>query len=89
MSIELGFTFAAGALMGTFYFGGLWLTVRLIRNFPNKAAIAFASFIVRLMVVFVALYVITAGRWERLLVALFGFYVVRTCLIERIHSIVK
>jgi len=77
LSPEYCLVFGAGVVLGLFYFGSLWLTVRLAHCLRYKISLACVSFVGRLTFVFVAYYVIMAGRWERFAIALFGFYLTR------------
>lgn len=87
MLYELSVAFAAGMLLGIFYFGILWLTVRAVRNLRrSRLPLVYASFVVRLAVVFVAMYIIMDGRMERLIAALFGLLLVRPFMMERVRS---
>lgn len=81
----LGLAIAAlvGALLGAFHFGGLWWTVRRIASARRPAALALASYIVRLAVVGAGLFLVMDGRWERLAAALAGLLVARFVVVRR------
>jgi F1F0 ATPase subunit 2 len=75
---------AGGALLGAFYFGTLWLVVRRLDRLARPAVWLGVTAILRLAVV-LALFALLAGaRWERLVVALAGFLVVRAVLTRRL-----
>lgn len=74
--------FTSGAFLGAFYFLGLWLTVKRLPSSPQPAMLAFGSFMARTGVVLAGFYFVMDGRWERLLVSLLGFLVVRTACIR-------
>jgi F1F0 ATPase subunit 2 len=70
----------AGLVLGLFYFGGLWLTVRRIRCSTSPALLMLGSFVVRLLVTLCGFYLVMDGRWELLLACLSGFLVTRFVL---------
>ena len=74
---------AAGIVLGTFYFGGLWLTVRRLPTAQRPALLSLLSFFVRLAVVLFGFYFVMDGRWVRLLVCLLGFLGARVILVRR------
>ena len=79
----LPLVFVVGIMLGWFYFGGLWLTVRQIPSVRRPGLLSFASFVVRTAVTLLGFYVVMGGRWERLLIALAGFLVFRTVAVRR------
>jgi len=79
----LPLVFGAGIVLGLFYFGGLWLTVRRIPSTRRPGLLSFASFVVRTAAAMLDFYVVMGGRWERLLIALAGFLVFRTVAVRR------
>ncbi len=81
------FNFAAGAGLGFFYFGGLWLTVRQLAKTDQPALLMSASFIGRLGFTLLGFYLVADGYWERLLVAVLGFFLVRLLLVRRLGNL--
>jgi F1F0 ATPase subunit 2 len=72
----------AGSVIGLFYFGGLWWTVgRLVRS-PRPALWSVTSFWIRTVVSVSVFYLVTGGHPERLLLALFGFMLVRIFMVR-------
>jgi len=67
----------AGIGLGIFYFGGLWVTVRMLPGAQSPALLALASFFGRIVVVLSGFYLVMDGRWERLLTTVLGFFIVR------------
>lgn len=63
----------AGVLLGAFFFGGLWWTVRKGLASPRPALWFIGSLLVRTGVVVLGLHRVSDGRWERLLAGLLGF----------------
>jgi F1F0 ATPase subunit 2 len=72
----------AGALLGLAYFGGLWLTIKKLRQSARPAWLLAASYIIRLAVVLVGFYLVSAGRIERLAVSLLAFLIARFLMIR-------
>lgn len=72
--------FAAGIGLGTFYFGGLWLTVQRIPRVRRPALLSMCSFLGRLGIVLFGFYMIMDGRWERIIVCMLGFLTMRAIL---------
>ena len=67
----------AGIAIGTFFFGGLWFTVRKAVHAKTPALWFFGSFILRVCIAMVGFYFISLGNWQHLLVALLGFVIAR------------
>lgn len=78
--VEMAGVFAAGAALGFFYFGALWLTVKRL---PHAARPAAGSFVLRNAAALLGFYHIMEGRWERLLASLAGFLAMRSVLVRR------
>jgi F1F0 ATPase subunit 2 len=70
-------SFLAGLVIGVLYFGGLWLTTRRLATARHPIRLLAASFLFRVLVLLLAIYFITLGRWERLLAFLCGVVLVR------------
>jgi len=70
----------AGALLGIFYFGGLWLTVQWLPKVRHPAVLALISYLVRLVVALIGFYLLMNGRWQQLVACLAGFLVARLFL---------
>lgn len=78
--------FAIGAALGTFYFGGLWITVRRLANSPQPAFLMFVSYLLRAGVVLTGFYLVMDGRWERLAAGMAGFLLARGVLVRRLSN---
>jgi F1F0 ATPase subunit 2 len=76
--------FAAGAGIGIFYFGGLWLTVRLLPVVRQPALLTLGSFFIRMGLSLGAFYFVMGGDWVRLLICVAGFFLVRVIMVRRI-----
>ncbi len=68
---------AVGLAMGAVYFGGLWLTLQRLPTSSSPGLLMAVSYIVRLGLILVSLYLVMDGRWERALAFMVGFTVVR------------
>ncbi len=66
-----------GLALGLFFFGGLWWTVRKAINSNNPALWFFGSVMLRMAVVISGFYLVMAGDWRRLCIALAGFIIAR------------
>jgi F1F0 ATPase subunit 2 len=82
--VHLILAFTAGLAVGLFYFGGLWLTVQRLPQARHPGMLAAASMFVRTGLTLLAFYLVMAGRWERLLACLAGFFLVRLLLVRRL-----
>lgn len=80
--INLLLSALAGLVLGLFYFGGLWLTVRKISGSGNPGILILGSFVVRLLVTLGGMYLVMAGDWQRLLACLSGFLLLRMLLVR-------
>ena len=68
---------AAGALLGTMFFGGLWWTVRKGISSQQPALWVFGSLLLRMSSSLTGFYFVSDGHWERLLLCLLGFVMAR------------
>ena len=57
-------TFAAGMTLSSFYFGGLWWTVRRVPTTRRPALWLLASFFLRSLVVLSGFLLVVGDRWE-------------------------
>ena len=73
----LGLALLAGVGLGLFYFGGLWLTVQQLLTIRRPVALLLVSYMGRIGVTLLGFYVVAGGHWERLLVCLLGFLIIR------------
>lgn len=68
---------AAGLLLGVLFFGGLWWTIRRGLSSKQPTLWFLGSLILRLGITLAGFYLVSAGRWERLVACLAGFIVAR------------
>ncbi|ETX11838.1 F1F0 ATPase [Marinomonas ushuaiensis DSM 15871] len=71
------FAVFVGLVLGAFYFGGLWLTVRRLSTSPSVALLFLVSMLFRISVVVAGFYVLLGNSWQQLLLGLLGFMVLR------------
>lgn len=83
---SLALTFLFGALLGLGYFGGLWFTVRRVRDATVSTTLLLGSFVVRSALALAGFYLVLRwmdGHWEMVAVCLLGFMGVRLVLMRR------
>jgi F1F0 ATPase subunit 2 len=78
----LALSAAAGAALGIFYFGGLWLTVQRLSSARHPGLLILSSFLVRMAVLLALLYWLAAGHFTRLLAAMGGLIAMRLLLMH-------
>ncbi|MEN2283099.1 ATP synthase subunit I [Algoriphagus sp. SE2] len=71
-----------GVILGIFFFGGLWFTVRKATQIKIPALWFFGSLTLRLMVVLTGFYFVGMGDLIRMLVCLSGFILARFLVIR-------
>lgn len=71
-----------GMVLGLFFFGTLWLTVRHVPRSRHPIAVVFGSLLGRMAVVLGAFYFLMDGGWQRPVACLVGFVVVRQVMIR-------
>ncbi|HEX9925659.1 MAG TPA: ATP synthase subunit I [Anaerolineae bacterium] len=72
--------FVAGAGIGLFYFGGLWLTIQQLPKVRHPALLLAASFLGRTGLSLFGFYLLANGRGENLLSGILGFLLMRFVL---------
>ena len=66
-----------GALLGLFFFAGLWWTVRKLASSKHVAFLFLSSMLLRTGIVVLGFYFILGDNWQRLLAGLLGFIIAR------------
>jgi len=79
--------FLVGMGAGVVYFGGLWWTVRQLPLVRQPALLTLGSFFVRTGISLTAFYLASGGRWERILISLLGFMIMRGLLVRRVRPV--
>src|SRR5271157_467204 len=73
-----------GALLGTFFFGGLWWTVHKGVVSERPALWFLGSLLLRTGVILAGFYLVSQGHWSRLVACLLGFVVARVIVVRRL-----
>ena len=76
--------FAAGLVLGGFYFIALWQTVRRLPATVSPVRLMLGSFVLRMAVLSAGFYFVMGGHWERMAAVLLGFIVIRKILTYRL-----
>ncbi|MEA5506092.1 ATP synthase subunit I [Halotia wernerae UHCC 0503] len=75
-----------GGILGVFYFGSLWITVRQLPTTQWPIRLFIGSYFGRLSIALLGFYLIMNGHWERALAGLLGFLIARSFLIQRLRT---
>ncbi len=84
---KLALALVAGAAVGVFYFGGLWLTVRRIARSPRPVLLTFGSFLARGAVAVGVMVFIARMHWQLLGLAMAGFLLARLVLTRKFRPV--
>ncbi len=82
----LALSLALGAILGIFYFCGLWLTLRRLPGSKQPALLTFTSFFGRTAVCVLGFYLILGSGMEALILSIVGFMLAKVILINRIAA---
>ncbi len=87
-ALSLASALVAGVLLGAFFFGGLWWTVRKAVSSKQPALWFFGSMLLRTGIVLSGFYFVSGGDWKRLLASLLGFIIARL-IVTRLTRVVQ
>ncbi len=73
-----------GALLGVFFFGGLWWTVQRGVTSERPALWFLGSLLVRTVLILAGFYLVSQGHWSRLVACLLGFLIARFLVVQRL-----
>jgi F1F0 ATPase subunit 2 len=76
-TLTLVLALVMGVLLGAMFFGGLWWTVQKGVSSQRPVLWFFGSLLLRTSIALAGFYFVSGGHWERLLVCLLGFVIVR------------
>ena len=76
-----------GGLLGVNFFGGLWLTVRHCVSSQHPALWIFASLLLRMAITLTGFYWVANGDWQRLMLCLLGFIMMRFIVMRLTQSL--
>jgi F1F0 ATPase subunit 2 len=82
--LALALALFAGALLGVFFFGGLWWTVQKGVKSETPALWFLGSLLLRTGLVLAGFYLAAQGHWSRLAVCLLGFLIARLIVVRRL-----
>ena len=81
---NLTLAFVAGALLGAFFFGGLWWTVQKAITSERPAIWFLGSLLLRTCLILTGFYLVAQGHWSRVVACLLGFLVARLLVVRRL-----
>lgn len=80
-ALNIAFVFIVGLILGTIFFGGLWLTVKNAAESKMQGLLFLGSFLLRTGIVLLGLYYAGGGNWQKLVFCLIGFIIARFVII--------
>jgi len=83
-NLALALTFFVGALLGAFFFGGLWWTVQKGVTSERPALWFLGSLLLRTGMILAGFYLVSQGHWSRLVACLLGFVIARVSVMKRL-----
>ena len=75
----------AGVLLGTFFFGGLWWTIRSSSPSQWSGLLFVGSLLIRMAVAVSGFYLVSHGDWRKLVACLVGFLLARIAVARLIR----
>lgn len=84
--LMLALAFAAGGLLGVFFFGGLWWTVQKGLKSKRPGLWFFGSMLFRTIITLSGFYGVAADQWQRFLACLVGFVFARFIIVRLSRS---
>lgn len=85
--LHIALALLAGVALGTFFFGGLWFTVKKAVTAKRPAIWFLASFFFRITVTLAGFYYIALGSWLWLLICVGGFILARFIITQLLQPI--
>jgi F1F0 ATPase subunit 2 len=80
--VTLALALLAGALLGAFFFGGLWWTVQKGVTSARPALWFLGSLLLRTSAILAGIYFVSQGHWSRLVACLLGFLIARVVVVN-------
>jgi F1F0 ATPase subunit 2 len=80
----LALALLAGALLGAFFFGGLWWTIRKGLRSERPALWFLGSLLLRTGTILAGFYFVAQHDWSALVACLFGFLIARVLVVKRL-----
>ena len=81
-TLPLALALVAGALLGAFFFGGLWWTVQQGTTSDRPALWFTGSLLLRTGTVLAGFYFVSQGHWSMLVACLLGFVIARVIVVK-------
>ena len=75
----------AGVLLGAFFFGGLWWTIRSSSPSQWSGMLFSASLLLRMAIAVTGFYLVSHGEWRKLAACLAGFLLARIAVTRLIR----
>jgi len=72
----------AGFVLGAFFFGGLWYTLKKSVTAKSPALWIIGGSLSRISIALIGFYYVSMGSWQRLVVCLFGFIAARVIVMR-------
>lgn len=88
-ALSLSAALVAGIVLGAFFFGGLWWTVRKGMASERVTLWFLGSMLLRTSVVVLGFYFVLGDDWRRLVAGLLGFVVARHIVMRLTRSAAK
>jgi F1F0 ATPase subunit 2 len=82
--LSLALALCTGALLGVFFFGGLWWSVQKGVVSPRPELWFLGSLLLRTILILGGFYYVAQGHWSRLVACLFGFLIARFIVVQRL-----
>jgi F1F0 ATPase subunit 2 len=76
----------AGVMLGAFFFGGLWMTVKKGLTSPQPVRWFCLSTLLRTGTALVGFYFVSSGDWQKLLACLVGFFIARIVVTRMVRN---
>lgn len=83
-TVGLVLAFVAGGILGGFFFGSLWFTVRQLPTTGWPVRLMVGSYFGRMAIALLGFYLIMQGDWRRAIAGLVGFIAARFVLMRRL-----
>ncbi|MEO5978866.1 MAG: ATP synthase subunit I [Chryseolinea sp.] len=81
-SLYIAISFSSGMLLGTFFFGGLWFTVKRAFSSRMPALWFLGSFVIRIGITLAGFYFIGSENWRGFAACMVGFVVSRFIIVR-------
>ena len=81
---HLTVAFVAGAVLGMFFFGGLWWTVQKAVRSEQPAIWFLGSLVLRTGLILTGFSLVAQGHWSRIVACLLGFLIARFLVVKRL-----